>query len=120
MERVMGIEPTLAAWEAAVLPLNYTRYADPPRPVTNRSDRVAPSVARCPELYGRPDAAATRLSVFRGVPSRTQAAKCRPATRPRAALRLPGKRFRRRHAAAIAVAGPDSPPRACGDDRPRR
>ena len=27
MERVMGIEPTLAAWEAAVLPLNYTRIA---------------------------------------------------------------------------------------------
>jgi hypothetical protein len=25
IERVMGIEPTLAAWEAAVLPLNYTR-----------------------------------------------------------------------------------------------
>jgi hypothetical protein len=25
MERVMGIEPTPAAWEAAVLPLNYTR-----------------------------------------------------------------------------------------------
>jgi sulfur carrier protein len=25
MERVMGIEPTYAAWEAAVLPLNYTR-----------------------------------------------------------------------------------------------
>ena len=25
MERAMGIEPTLAAWEAAVLPLNYTR-----------------------------------------------------------------------------------------------
>ena len=23
----MGIEPTLAAWEAAVLPLNYTRGA---------------------------------------------------------------------------------------------
>ena len=23
----MGIEPTLAAWEAAVLPLNYTRPA---------------------------------------------------------------------------------------------
>jgi hypothetical protein len=28
MERVMGIEPTLAAWEAAVLPLNYTRRGD--------------------------------------------------------------------------------------------
>ena len=25
VERAMGIEPTLAAWEAAVLPLNYTR-----------------------------------------------------------------------------------------------
>ena len=29
MERVMGIEPTLAAWEAAVLPLNYTRAGGP-------------------------------------------------------------------------------------------
>ena len=32
MERVMGIEPTFEAWEAPVLPLNYTRmgtlYAD--------------------------------------------------------------------------------------------
>jgi hypothetical protein len=27
LERVMGIEPTYAAWEAAVLPLNYTRLA---------------------------------------------------------------------------------------------
>ena len=25
LERVMGIEPTLVAWEATVLPLNYTR-----------------------------------------------------------------------------------------------
>jgi hypothetical protein len=25
LERVMGIEPTLSAWEADVLPLNYTR-----------------------------------------------------------------------------------------------
>jgi Trm5-related predicted tRNA methylase len=25
MERVMGIEPTLSAWKAEVLPLNYTR-----------------------------------------------------------------------------------------------
>ena len=28
MERVMGIEPTLSAWEAEVLPLNYTRLGD--------------------------------------------------------------------------------------------
>ena len=27
LERVMGIEPTLFAWEAKVLPLNYTREA---------------------------------------------------------------------------------------------
>ncbi len=27
-ERVMGIEPTLSAWEAEVLPLNYTRIKD--------------------------------------------------------------------------------------------
>ena len=28
MERVMGIEPTFLAWEANVLPLNYTRTAN--------------------------------------------------------------------------------------------
>ena len=27
VERVMGIEPTFKAWEALVLPLNYTRTA---------------------------------------------------------------------------------------------
>ena len=27
LERVMGIEPTFSAWEADVLPLNYTRHA---------------------------------------------------------------------------------------------
>ncbi len=28
LERVKGIEPSYAAWEAAVLPLNYTRTGD--------------------------------------------------------------------------------------------
>ena len=28
MERVTGIEPAYQAWEAGVLPLNYTRLAD--------------------------------------------------------------------------------------------
>ena len=28
LERVMGIEPTFKAWEALVLPLNYTRQRD--------------------------------------------------------------------------------------------
>ena len=32
LERVMGIEPTLEAWEAAVLPLNYTRESLPGTP----------------------------------------------------------------------------------------
>ena len=29
LERVKGIEPSYAAWEAAVLPLNYTRKVEP-------------------------------------------------------------------------------------------
>ena len=29
MERVTGIEPALSAWEADVLPLNYTRVGRP-------------------------------------------------------------------------------------------
>jgi hypothetical protein len=32
MERVMGIEPTLSAWKAEVLPLNYTRIVEEPDP----------------------------------------------------------------------------------------
>jgi hypothetical protein len=27
-ERVMGIEPTLSAWKAGILPLNYTRVSN--------------------------------------------------------------------------------------------
>jgi hypothetical protein len=27
-ERVMGIEPTLSAWKAGILPLNYTRISN--------------------------------------------------------------------------------------------
>ena len=34
LERVMGIEPTLTAWKAEVLPLNYTRNKD------GREDRI--------------------------------------------------------------------------------
>ena len=37
MERVMGIEPTLSAWEAEVLPLNYTRAG-------RRQARLSPAV----------------------------------------------------------------------------
>ena len=34
LERVKGIEPSYAAWEAAVLPLNYTRAAQYPDSTT--------------------------------------------------------------------------------------
>ncbi len=42
----MGIEPTLAAWEAAVLPLNYTREAGKSMPAAvrdaTRTRRIPP------------------------------------------------------------------------------
>ena len=46
MERVMGIEPTLVAWEATVLPLNYTRADEEPRRrgTHPRRDGTSPSV----------------------------------------------------------------------------
>jgi hypothetical protein len=40
MERVMGIEPTLSAWEAEVLPLNYTRRGDLNFKRLGRSDQL--------------------------------------------------------------------------------
>ncbi len=39
VERVMGIEPTLFAWEAKVLPLNYTRLSFHCRTSVKRSLR---------------------------------------------------------------------------------
>src|SRR4026207_297533 len=52
MERVMGIEPTYSAWEADVLPLNYTRigrgfygsprFSLPPARAASQSGRRAP------------------------------------------------------------------------------
>ena len=42
MERVMGIEPTLSAWEAEVLPLNYTRVANMAKGITDLRRRIGP------------------------------------------------------------------------------
>ena len=47
LERVMGIEPTLVAWEATVLPLNYTRA----RPRFYAASAVAAN--RGPDLASR-------------------------------------------------------------------
>jgi hypothetical protein len=40
LERVKGIEPSYAAWEAAVLPLNYTRAAAPALFTSGRHDEA--------------------------------------------------------------------------------
>ena len=55
MERVMGIEPTLAAWEAAVLPLNYTRVSV--RQSVNHGWRWDEQASRWlkPGRWGRPE-----------------------------------------------------------------
>ncbi len=49
LERVMGIEPTLSAWEAEVLPLNYTRTR-----MDSRYLRENPLPALQARPYGRP------------------------------------------------------------------
>lgn len=40
LERVMGIEPTPEAWEAAVLPLNYTRSGAQSKRIIRDHDRT--------------------------------------------------------------------------------
>ena len=50
LERVMGIEPTSKAWEAFVLPLNYTRSE--PRPDGSLYNRTEPLVSLNPEPSG--------------------------------------------------------------------
>ena len=54
LERVMGIEPTFEAWEAPVLPLNYTRKMAVVREFTTVSSRESP-----PD--GKPQSAAGKL-----------------------------------------------------------
>ncbi len=43
LKRVMGIEPTLSAWKAEVLPLNYTR----------KVNKIVPGEIRTPDLLIR-------------------------------------------------------------------
>ena len=44
MERVMGIEPTSSAWEAEVLPLNYTRIVNTAKVITDLRRRTDPLI----------------------------------------------------------------------------
>ena len=66
MERVTGIEPALSAWEAEVLPLNYTRVA--PEDVRPRCVRKS-----------NPDSGRLRKSACAGA-SRTASATRLPTT----------------------------------------
>ena len=50
MERVMGIEPTLEAWEAPVLPLNYTRTASDSTEPTPDGQAGAPQLNYIPDV----------------------------------------------------------------------
>lgn len=52
LERIMGIEPTFAAWEAAVLPMNYIRVA-PCRNHTGAPLRERRACTYGPRLEGR-------------------------------------------------------------------
>ena len=52
LERIMGIEPTFAAWEAAVLPMNYIRVA-PCRNFTGAPLRERRACTYGPRLEGR-------------------------------------------------------------------
>src|SRR5687767_7307967 len=60
VERVMGIEPTLVAWEATVLPLNYTRCGAGFY-VTVLRDAARPPLRR--RRYGRAPAATHRAQL---------------------------------------------------------
>src|SRR6266702_4058101 len=70
-ERVTGIEPALSAWEADVLPLNYTRAVPGPS-----RQRLAPT------SYRNHRAARTPAPAPRPGPPAPGSAGCRPASRP--------------------------------------
>ena len=62
MERVMGIEPTLVAWEATVLPLNYTRRSiEFYSACTTNINNPATQAREIAKPAGRPD---SLISVF--------------------------------------------------------
>ena len=81
MERVTGIEPALSAWEAEVLPLNYTRVAPVdvrPRCVRKsnpdsgrlRKSISAPLAVSVPVLWRVHDASSCRRDCVRYTRSR--------------------------------------------------
>ena len=63
LERVMGIEPTYEAWEAAVLPLNYTRSGGDSTCSAALPARVPPGSVHGPAAW---QVLATQAGVGRG------------------------------------------------------
>jgi hypothetical protein len=72
LERVKGIEPSYAAWEAAVLPLNYTRAPKASHNTTphSRRNRLTQRLASSPGLpeHRRALPHAPRIPPRRGSP----------------------------------------------------
>ena len=54
MERVVGIEPTLSAWKAEVLPLNYTRLSITSFFILVEGEGFEPSKAEPSDLQSDP------------------------------------------------------------------
>lgn len=93
LERVTGIEPALSAWEADVLPLNYTRKG-------THCTRSAPPTAEPPHHPDKP----------------ADAGRARAHRAPSKARRAPADAGRGRPAGACAL----TPPRRPGGARPWR
>jgi hypothetical protein len=58
MERVTGIEPAFSAWEADVLPLNYTRI-DGPR-ADDTIGKASGRAVACHRVFGSSDQVSAR------------------------------------------------------------
>ena len=65
----MGIEPTLVAWEATVLPLNYTRVALD-RAKVYAAPRAVPSASYHSHPYATPPPKCPKLTLPKSTPLR--------------------------------------------------
>ena len=85
----MGIEPTLAAWEAAVLPLNYTRMRHQSMPAAGDWQRATPAVPAPARLPQNPPPTVAKAVVC--LPPFSPAFRLTPrlASRPSSEVRAP-------------------------------
>ena len=80
MERVKGIEPSYSAWEAAALPLSYTRVADGLSQPASVVKQVAADVSGATRK-NRPDPLAGLRAGFRFTPAAAVARRHHPRHR---------------------------------------